>query len=198
MIIRTLAAALAMSTAFIAPAAAQVAPRLHPTADVVAPLFPAAGDVARSAAGEPRPHVPPGAAARDTAVSAAPLYLAALAGGAAGFLLGGMMGSQIERANSERCYDFCGLGGFIIGAWTGSSVGMSLGAHLANGSEGNPLIGIPITMVVGAAGTLVVAHLTSGMENMGGPALLLAVPLMQVHTAVTAERITARNRARRQ
>jgi hypothetical protein len=131
----------------------------------------------------------------DTPATRAPMYVAALVGGATGLAAGAFTGLRMEQARATRCHDGCGLGGAMLGAWLGSSTGAAVGAHIANDFAGNPFIGTAATAAVGAAGFLAGAWLSGGTSsNAMGKVALVAVPALQLHTAVRVELATARRR----
>jgi hypothetical protein len=123
------------------------------------------------------------------------LYLASFAGLAGGYLLGGLAGFRIEQAHSSYCDMFCGVGGALRGAPTGGSVGATFGAHAANDFGGNALLGTGGTVLAGAGAVVLTAAATAAVP--GAALLLLGVPIVQVHTAVQIEQLTARRRAAR-
>lgn len=53
----------------------------------------------------------------------------------AGGLFGGFIGSSIERGTSDSCFDFCGLGGFVVGAFVGIIGGGIAGYSLLAGDR---------------------------------------------------------------
>jgi hypothetical protein len=129
-------------------------------------------------------------------IPASGLYLAALAGLAGGYLIGGIAGFRMEQANSDYCDMFCGVGGALLGGWALGSMGGSFGAHIANDLSGNVLLGTGSTLLVGAGGAVVAAAATMVSPGLGA-LVLLGVPVVQVHTAVRVEQITASRRVGR-
>ncbi len=98
--------------------------------------------------------------------------LGGVLGGAAGFFVGGFLGVQI--ADSESCYDWCGLIGAIIGASLLESIGLGLGLEVADPGEPKLLRRILLPTLVGGAGLLAAAVAESALP------LLLVVPLQFV------------------
>jgi hypothetical protein len=105
-----------------------------------------------------------------------------LAGGAA-------LGYALDTGKSGD--EFFGPAGMWLGGWMGSSVGAAAGAHLANGREGNLLIG---SLAVLAAAP--VAALATMPLLASGVPLFVAVPAVQIVVGVAVERATARARRR--
>jgi hypothetical protein len=120
------------------------------------------------------------------------LYLAALGGGVVGFLGGGVVGAGIDRARDRPCGETCGLGGFLLGSLIGGSTGMAVGAHLANDRTGNVLLGSAATLGTGVVGVLAVIAAERVVADRAAGVLLAAVPLVQIHVAVTVERASSR------
>jgi hypothetical protein len=181
---KTFISAAAAVMILVAPALAQPAPRTPAELEVArAPQFTAPMAAA------------PSIAVEDAQPQLTLMYVSALAGGATGLVLGAVAGSRMEQAQAGRCHDGCGLGGAMLGGWLGSSVGAATGAGLANGFDGNVLLGSAATAAVGAAGFLLGAWI-SGAEsgNVAGKLALVAVPALQIHTAVRVELATSRRR----
>jgi hypothetical protein len=132
----------------------------------------------------------------DAADTGVRVVLGALVGGAAGMLIGGYSGFRLEESLSDPCREMCGLGGMILGSFLGGSIGMSAGAHMANGRAGNLPGGIGATIGVGAGSAFIAGGLMSQMEA-GSAVLFVFVPAIQVYTAVTVERNTGRRRSSR-
>jgi hypothetical protein len=122
------------------------------------------------------------------------LYLAALGGGVVGFFGGGLVGVGIDRARDRPCGEICGLGGFLLGSLVGGSTGMAVGAHLANDRAGNVLLGSAVTLGTGVVGVLAVIAAERVVADRSAGVLLAAVPLVQIHVAVTVERASSRRR----
>jgi hypothetical protein len=124
--------------------------------------------------------------AQDSAVSTGPLIFGGILGGALGMVLGAAAGSGLEVLLADDCYDFCGLGGGIIGAGVGESLGMAFGVHTANRQRGSFA-----ASVVGPLGVLVTA-LVAGMalDDANVPAAMvgIAVPVLQLTTSIRGER----------
>lgn len=84
--------------------------------------------------------------------------LGGLLGATAGFFVVGVMGAAIDRGFAKSyCEDFCGLGGFVIGATVGESFGMVGGMALGGpGSRPSDLListGIAVAGILAAIAT---------------------------------------------
>lgn len=174
-------------------ASAQVrTPRTETTARVAPPGLLDSPSVGYDIAA-PQPHLAqtPG----DAPTSIPLMYVAALAGSATGLLVGGFTGYQLESRSTRHCGDSCGILGMMAGAWLGSSIGAATGAHLANDSRGSAPLGTVVTAGVTAAG-IGLGMWISGAEtsSAAGKLSLVAVPALQLHTAVRVELLTARRR----
>jgi hypothetical protein len=109
----------------------------------------------------------------------ATLVFAGVLGGAAGLVAGGLVGDRFQGTPCEDCY----LAGFA-GAVLGESLGVPLAVHLAAGRRGQAAPGMVASLAI-AAGGLVAAG------RLGRAELLLAVPVLQIATAVASQRHTA-------
>jgi hypothetical protein len=110
------------------------------------------------------------------------LVLGGLAGGAVGYVGGGLVGYAIDARDCGSDDWFCGLGGFVLGAAIGEATLLPLGVHLANGSRGNYGQATLLSFGIVAGGML--------MALVTTPAVLLAVPVVQLITSVDIERTT--------
>lgn len=120
-------------------------------------------------------------------VSAARPILMSAGLGAAGFLVGGLAGGLA----ASDCYgDQCVYGGVIAGGVLGLAVGASTGAHLGNRRRGSLAIDVLASVGGAAAGV----GLSSLLFEDNGNAFLLAIPVLQVAAAVTAERMVSAKR----
>jgi hypothetical protein len=178
---------LASSALTAASLSAQAAPAPQQLERLAAPLAATAPASVHDAAA--------GFALRVEEPSAGHLYRAAFAGLAGGYLVGGLAGFRIEQTHSEYCDMFCGVGGALLGALTVGSVGATFGAHVANDFGGSALLGAGGTMLAGAGAVVLTAAATAAVP--GAAIMLLGLPIIQVHTAVKIEQLTARRRASR-
>lgn len=141
-----------------------------------------------SAQQEPGPTL----AAADTADRTPAMIAAGLLGAGLGFFAGAAVGYGMETTLAHPCSEFCGLGGALLGALVGESMGMAFGVHKANGSRGGYLaaLGGPVLVV---AGSLAAASLLG--DDVPGMAVAVVVPV-QLLTSIAGERAAVRNRAR--
>jgi hypothetical protein len=58
-----------------------------------------------------------------------------LAGALTGALFLGFIGSGIERATADSCFDYCGLGGFLLGFGVGAIAGSAAGYALLGSDQ---------------------------------------------------------------
>jgi hypothetical protein len=145
--------------------------------------------------GDPRPFArweAPSLKLNETAVVAATsgpgnglvLGLGGVAGGVAGFFIGGYTGVKIAEADDD-CYDWCGIGAAFTGAAIGSAAAIPLGVHLANRSRGNYGRSVAVSAGIGAVGILAAIAAESGE-------VLVAIPVAQIVSSVLIERATSR------
>lgn len=110
--------------------------------------------------------------------------------GVVGFGLGGFVGFYLGRAydTANNCDDMCGVGGMLIGAAIGESLGVALGMHAGHPGPGN--------LPVGAAAALGIAALGMGAAIAAGSGLpLLAIPPAQLFAVMAIELAKGRDRA---
>jgi hypothetical protein len=103
--------------------------------------------------------------------------LAGATGGVAGMYSGAML-------TSNACED-CALVGAVYGLAAGVSSGIPLGVHFSNGGRGNLVPALLASLAIGGAG-LGLAIAVAADE----PAVLLAVPVLQLASAIGIERRT--------
>lgn len=103
--------------------------------------------------------------------------------GGAGMVAGAAIGGQLRQ---DQCED-CGLAGVIYGGIIGELATVPLGVHLANRRQGNYSLGLLGSLVVTGAGLAIA-------KQMDRTEVLLAVPVLQVITAIAIERATSRVR----
>jgi hypothetical protein len=96
--------------------------------------------------------------------------------GAAGLLLGGLIG-----ASAVDCYE-CEMAGAFYGSVTGATLGMALGVHLGNKRQGSFVADLLVGAVVSGAGTLVL------MSSETPDGWLVALPIVQLAGMVAVER----------
>jgi len=113
-----------------------------------------------------------------------------LLGWGGGFLVGGISGYWIEVGSTETGNEWRGVGGFLLGAFTGATLLTPVLTHAIGGGEGHLGLGLAASALAGALGVAVIAA-SDGH-------LLLALPVGQIWASVSAEKKTAeRRRARR-
>ena len=161
-------AMVALAVLLTLPAAAAQAQRLAP------PTFPDHEDGRSLRPAAASISVPP---ARTPVI----LGLGGIAGGGLGVVAGGWAGAKIRE---HECED-CGLSGLLYGAVLGGSAALPVGVHLANGGRGKLGPSLLASLALGGAG-LGAAALT----NEYG--ILLAVPVVQLVSAIAIERATSR------
>lgn len=113
---------------------------------------------------------------------------AGLLGGTAGFFAGGLVGGNVACAGDDHD-DFCGLIGGFWGAAVGTSVGIPLAVHLANGRRGN--YGRSQLVSAGIAAGLIGALLMADDEDTAAAILLPVIPAAQILSSILIERRTA-------
>ncbi len=129
------------------------------------------------------PALPPLDAFPRHEVHPALLTAGGILGGAVGVFGGALAGAYLT---GNSCED-CALVGAVYGAVTGGSTLLPLGVHLANGRRGNFGSSLLASLAVGAVG-LGVAQAANSVEVM------IAVPVLQIVSAVFIERGTERRR----
>ena len=119
-------------------------------------------------------------------------------GGALLGLGGWVAGGIIGVAAQGDCYELDCLGGFILGAAAGGTVGVALGTHLGNRRRGS----FPLDVLSGAAvwGASLGAFYLVGhdLDEPASVAVWIIEPILQFVTTVAVERATGRARSRRQ
>lgn len=132
--------------------------------------------------------LPPPAGAAERGTHPALLVGAGLLGGTVGFFGGALAGANVACAEEEPD-EFCGLIGGFWGAAVGTTVGIPLGVHLANGRRGD----YPLSQLasVGIAAGLIGAVFLSGDEDTAAAFLLPAVPVGQILASILIERGSA-------
>jgi hypothetical protein len=104
-----------------------------------------------------------------------------LLGATAGFFVGGIVGAGIERGlDRPNCQDFCGLGGFLIGATLGEAFGMVGGMAVA--APGTRPVDLLISTGIALAG-IGAAVLTNQAF------VLVAVPIAQLAFLLPRDRM---------
>lgn len=125
-------------------------------------------------------------------VSDATLSLGGVAGGALGFLGGGLLGYGVETelAGCEGD-EWCGFVGTLFGALIGEMVMLPLGVHVANRSRGSYAPSLGMSLGVGVGGLLL-----AGVAGEAATLLVPAIPAAQILAAIAVERRTAARKQR--
>ncbi len=108
-----------------------------------------------------------------------------LLGGAVGFAGGALIGATLGGGNAICGDDACGLEEAAYGAIAGQSILLPLGVHIAHGRRGNYGFSLITSVVIGAAGIVVV-----DATNDGAP--FIAVPVLQLVSSILIERATSK------
>lgn len=131
----------------------------------------------------------PRAEEADPQLNSGAMWGGALLGWAGGFLGGGLSGYWIEVGTTEP-NEYRGVGGFLLGAFTGATLLTPVLTHAIGGGEGHLGVGLAASALAGALGVAVIA------ASEGH--LFLVLPVGQIWASVSAEKLTAeRRRARR-
>jgi hypothetical protein len=161
---RPLAALLTVFAFLSPPLAAQRAP---------APLF------AQAALAIPKPVYPAADFPTDD-FDDAKAVTAGIFGTLAGFAVGGGLGHQFDRQPCDFCIEFA-----LLGAFVGASVGAPYAVHLSNGRRGRLGPAVLASLAIGLVGGL------GGAAATHDARVLLAVPILQIASAVAIEHRTA-------
>jgi hypothetical protein len=107
--------------------------------------------------------------------------------GAAGLLVGGVVGAALsgDRDDSDSWVE--SLQGAVIGSTIGESLMLPVGVHLANDRRGDLLLSMPASLAIGVAGAAIGRKLES--TGKAWPVLILT-PLAQLVAAIAIERNT--------
>ena len=106
---------------------------------------------------------------------------AGILGAVGGLAAGALIGHQFDTHPCDDCAEFA-----LLGAFTGATVGAPLAVHLSNQRRGRLGPAILASFGIGI-GTFAAARAVHDAR------LLLAVPILQVASAITIERHTARD-----
>lgn len=120
--------------------------------------------------------------------SSAKMAVYGLLTGAAGFVVGGLVGAALvgERADTDNWVS--ALQGAIVGGTVGESLMLPVGVHLANDRRGDLLITMPTSLAIGVAGAWVGRRLDR--SGHAWPVLVLT-PIAQLAASIGLERHTA-------
>lgn len=120
--------------------------------------------------------------------------LGGLLGGAVGVVAGGLVGGDItsrdcESGNPDQCLGLA-LPGMVWGAAAGHTLGIPVGAHLANGRRGSLTRSLLVSGGIFAAEVIAVASLIeNGRTTHGGlvRGILVGTPFVQLATSALIE-----------
>ena len=120
--------------------------------------------------------------------STAKMAVYGLATGAAGFLVGGIVGAALIGEMNHSDSWVSALQGAVVGGTIGESLMLPVGVHLANDRQGDLLLSMPASLAIGAGG----AWLGRRLDRTGRawPVLVLT-PLAQLAVAIAIERNTS-------
>jgi hypothetical protein len=116
------------------------------------------------------------------------LAFAGLLGAGVGVIGGGFVGARVEQATVGRCYDYCGLAGFVLGATVGSTIAVPVTVHAANGRRGD------LSRAIGWSGFIAAAGWGLGLALHDATPVLL-IPAAQIIVSVGIETRTGRRAA---
>ena len=120
--------------------------------------------------------------------SASKMALYGVATGAAGFLVGGIVGAALIGEINHADSWVSALQGAVVGGTIGESLMLPVGVHLANDRQGDLLLSMPASLAIGAGG----AWLGRRLDRKGRawPVLVLT-PIAQLAAAIAIERNTS-------
>ena len=119
------------------------------------------------------------------------------AGGLIGGLLGAVVGAAAGAAIASDQDEDAQAGepwvdaawGAAVGGAAGESIGLGTGVWLSNGKQGNLLIDIVASLVIGGIGFAV---LSNNQDPPVAPIVLVVTPLLQLGATIALERKTAK------
>lgn len=108
--------------------------------------------------------------------------------GAAGFLVGGLVGAALsgEREDADSWVD--ALEGAVIGSTIGESLMLPVGVHLANDRQGDLLWSMPASLAIGVAGAAFARNFSSKKKSLP---ILILTPVAQIVASIAIERNTS-------
>jgi hypothetical protein len=109
--------------------------------------------------------------------------------GAAGFVLGGLMGAAMGVGNDADDNDSWveGLAGAVVGGTVGESLMLPIGVHIANDRQGDLLWSMPASLTIGTVGVMIARNLDS--KGKAWPIYVLT-PIAQLAASIAIERNT--------
>jgi hypothetical protein len=108
--------------------------------------------------------------------------------GAAGFVVGGLLGAALVGEYDSSDSWVGALQGAIVGGTIGESLMLPVGVHLANDRRGDLLVTMPTSLAIGAAGAWIGRRLDR--TGHAWPVLVLT-PIAQLAASIGLERHTA-------
>ena len=107
--------------------------------------------------------------------------------GAAGFLVGGLVGAALSGEPNQTDSWVESLQGAMVGGTMTESLMLPVGVHLANDRRGDLLLSMPASFLIGAAGAFVGRRFES--TGRAWPVLVLT-PIAQLVASIAIERNT--------
>ena len=108
--------------------------------------------------------------------------------GAAGFLVGGLVGAVLLGNEGDSDTWVGALQGAVVGGTIGESLMLPVGVHLANDRQGDLLLSMPTSLLIGAGGALIGRKLERSGRSW--PVLILT-PVAQLAASIAIERNTS-------
>jgi hypothetical protein len=107
--------------------------------------------------------------------------------GAAGFIVGGLVGAALSGDSDDNDSWVKALQGAVIGGTVGESLMLPVGVHLANDRQGDLLWSMPASLAIGVTG----AAIGRRFERTGKAwPILILTPLAQLVASIAIERNT--------
>lgn len=110
--------------------------------------------------------------------------------GAAGLLLGGLVGAALSGDRDEADSWVEALQAAVIGGTVGESLMLPVGVHLANDRQGDLLLSMPASLAIGVAGAALARNVDSKKKNLP---LLILTPVAQLVASIAIEKNTGDN-----
>jgi hypothetical protein len=107
--------------------------------------------------------------------------------GAAGLLVGGLVGAALsgERGDADSWVD--ALEGAVVGSTIGESLMLPVGVHLANDRSGDLLWSMPASLAIGVTGAVLARNFSSKKKTLP---ILILTPIAQLAASIAIERHT--------
>jgi hypothetical protein len=107
--------------------------------------------------------------------------------GAAGLLVGGLVGAALSGDREDADSWVESLEGAVIGSTIGESLMLPVGVHLANDRRGDLLLSMPASLVIGVSGAAIARRYDSKKQSLP---ILILTPLAQIVASIAIERNT--------